>query len=143
MDKFLKTVELARALFDKEKHNPRCFVISVGYYKTRILGIGINSEKTNPTNLKNPLICRRTGVKIEKNGSCSELRLFKQLKNKTNIDFSKISIVNVRLTRDGRIGYSRCCNSCSSLISYCKPKNLFYTLDSDINNPQFEEYHIN
>lgn len=140
MNKFQKSIELARALFNPAKHEPRCFVVSVGWVKSRIVGVGINSLKTHPANLRNPQFCRRTGIRLEKTSCCSELNLFLKIKNTTNIDFNKISIVNVRLTRDGKIGNSKCCNSCSSLVKFVQPKNLFYTLDSNFENPEFEEY---
>lgn len=140
MNKFTKSVELAQALFNPAKHAPRCFVASFGFYKNRIIGIGINSLKSHPANLRNPLYCRRTGDLIDKQSCCAELSLFLKIKNTTNIDFDKISIINVRLTRDGKIGNSKCCNSCSSLIKYCQPKNLFYSLDGEISDPKFEEY---
>lgn len=140
MNKFQKSVELARALFNPAKHEPRCFVVSVGWVKSRIVGVGINSLKTHPANLRNPQFCRRTGARLPKDSSCAELNLFLKIKNTTNIDFNKISIINVRLTRDGKIGNSKCCNSCSSLVNFCQPKNLFYTLDSNFENPEFEEY---
>lgn len=135
-----KSVELAQALFNPEKHIPRCFVASFGWYKNRIIGVGINSIKSNPINLRNPLFCRRTGDFIDKNSTCAELSLFLKIKNTTNIDFNKITIINVRLTRDGKIGNSKPCLSCKSLISFCEPKNLFYSLDSEINDIKFEEY---
>lgn len=141
MNKFQKSVELARALFNPNKHEPRCFVASFGWYKNRIIGIGINSIKSNPINLRNPLFCRRTGNFIEKTSSCAELMLFLKIKNTTNIDFDKISITNVRLTRDGKIGNSKPCNSCESLCRFLKPRNLFYTLDSNFECPIFQQYY--
>jgi hypothetical protein len=140
MSKYQKSVDLARALFNPAKHSPRCFVVSFGWVKSRVVGIGVNSLKTHPANLYNPQFCRRTGVRLEKASCCSELSLFLKIKNTTNIDFDKISIVNVRLTRDGKIGNSKPCISCSSLYRYLDPKNLFYTLDSNLDNPVFEEY---
>lgn len=140
MNKFQKSIELARALFNPAKHEPRCFVVSVGWVKSRIVGVGINSLKTHPANLRNPQFCRRTGARLSKDSSCAELGLFLKIKNTTNIDFDKISIVNVRLTRDGKIGNSQPCVSCSSLVKFAQPKNLFYTLDSNFENPEFEEY---
>ena len=140
MNKFQKSIELARALFNPTKHEPRCFVVSIGWVKSRIVGVGINSLKTHPANLRNPQFCRRTGARLSKDSSCAELGLFLKIKNTTNIDFDKISIVNVRLTRDGKIGNSMPCISCNSLYQYLQPKNLFYTLDSNFENPEFEEY---
>lgn len=137
---FNRSIEIARALFNPETHNPRCFVCSVGFYKNKIIGIGINSDKSNPINLRNPLICRRTGEKIDKMSTCAELSLALTIKNRTNIEFDKINIVNVRLTRDGKLGNSRPCLSCFSLLQYLKPKNLFYTLDSEIFEPSFIKY---
>lgn len=124
---FKKTIETALALFDPPKHQPRCFVCRCIFDGNKLVSVGINSLKSNPKNLYNPLYCRHTGRQINKNGSCAELAAAIKLKNRTNIDFKKTTFVNVRLMRNGQIGNAKPCSSCFSLIQYLRPKSLFYT----------------
>lgn len=122
-----KTIELAAALFDPQMHGPRCFVACFVYHKGTLMSVGVNSEKTNPTNLKNPLSCRRSGKFIDKRGTCAELHALIQLKNKTNLDFESVELVNVRIDRQGNIGMAKPCISCESLLEWAKPKRVYYT----------------
>ncbi len=140
---FNKAIEVSYALFDKKKllFDQRCFVVCCAFYKNKLIVIETNSNKTDPINLRNPLICRRTGQIIKKERTCAEWNTIKRLKNTTNLSYNKISLVNVRITRQGKLGLSRCCSSCSQLISFIEPKNVFYTLDSERNNPVFEKYY--
>jgi hypothetical protein len=137
-----KSVEIAFALFDKKRlsFGPRCFVVCLAYYKNRLIVIETNSEKTDPNNLRNPLICRRTGTRIEKSKCCAEWNVIKRIKNTNNIPFGKISLVNVRIARNGLLGMSRPCFSCQSAFRAFEFKSLIYTLDSSRENPIFEEY---
>lgn len=137
-----KSIEVSFALFDKSRGNldQRFFVVCCAYYKNRLIVIETNSNKTDPNNLRNPLVCRNTGEIVKKNRSCAEWNTIKRIKNTTHIPFSKISLVNVRVTKNNRIGLSKCCGSCSNLIKYIKPKDVYYTLDSSREAAIFEKY---
>lgn len=119
-----KALELSRALFDPD-FELRCQHFSFAFYKGRIMAVGRNQNKTHTLNLRNPL--RFNDKVFEQKRMCSELSLFLTLKNKTNIPFHKISIINIRLDRNAFPCMSRPCESCRNLIKYLKPKELFYT----------------
>jgi hypothetical protein len=69
---------------------------------------------------------------LETKTTCAELDLFLRLKNKTNIPYNKLRIVNVRLDKNLKIRNSKCCRSCKSLIDYMKPKSMYYTTEEGI-----------
>lgn len=135
-EKLLKrTVDLAYALFDP-KHEERCFVICAAWYKGRIIRVGINQNKTHTINNRNPLICRRTGGIVPDKHVCAELNCFIGIKNTTNLDMRRVSLVNVRIDRQMRVRYSKPCNSCKSLLKFMQPKELWFSGDSG----EFEQY---
>ena len=104
------------------------------YYKGRILTIGRNNIKTNPLNLRN--LDFRLNDSPPFKGTCSELHAAIKLKNKTNIDFGKISMINVRVDKNMKISNSKPCRFCHNLLAYLAPKNVFYSND----NGEFEEF---
>lgn len=125
MNRFEKLVDLARAIQPEVMVNN--FHVSFVLYKGRIVSVGLNSKKTHPLNLKYPKISRE-GVNVSPHKfTCSELNAFVKLKNLTNVPFSKCSVVNVRILKNGDLGYSAPCQSCKSLISYLDIKELYYT----------------
>lgn len=134
----VKSIEIARAMFDPAEHKERCFVACICWNKNRLIQVGVNKDKTHTVNYRyNPLICRRTGRIIrEDKGTCAELSAFLAIKNKTNYNFSDLSIVNVRIDRKMNIKNSRPCSSCDSLLRFGRPKELWFTTD----NGTFEEY---
>lgn len=133
---FRRSVDIAYALFDKE-HDSRCFVCSCVFYKNKIISIGINTNKTHTiTHKYNPLICRQTHEVVYKKGSCAEFNALRKVQNKTNIPFHKLTLVNVRVTKEGKFGLSRPCSSCSSLNRYMNLKDIYYTNDKG----EFEKY---
>lgn len=127
MKEFEKSIELARALWQPNYEN-RCQHFSFAFYKGRVLGIGRNKSRTHPVNLRNPVYFN--GRINEFKGICSELSLFLAIKSKTNIPFSKLVVVNVRIDKNLSIKMSRPCLSCSSLLAYLKPKKLYFTNSS-------------
>ena len=134
---FRKSLETANALFDPD-YPIRCQVFSFGWAKGRLIAIGRNQDKTHPLNLVNVL--RFDTGEIHRNKlTCAELSLALKLKKTTNIPFSKITIINVRLDKNRNVKMSRCCGSCQSLFRFLKPKNVFFTNNSG----QFEEYIVN
>lgn len=127
---FDKSLEVARALFNKEDYDLKAFVCSCVFYKQRLISVGINNNKTHPIVRYNPLICKRTGKPIHKNGSCAEWVALSKLKNTTNIPFSKMIMVNVRIKKDNSIGISRPCSSCKNLLDFFNLKEVYFTQDN-------------
>jgi hypothetical protein len=125
-----KSLEIANAEFDYN-HDMRVQVFSFGWYKKRLICIGKNKNKTHPLNItKNPIYF--DDKILETKTTCAELDLFLRLKNKTNIPYNKLTIVNVRLDKNLKIRNSKCCRSCKSLIDYMKPKSMYYTTEEGI-----------
>lgn len=129
MDKLQKSIEYARADFDKN-HEVRAQVWSFGWYGNSLIAISKNSIKSHPLNLKNPRF--KTGTK----GSCAEMGLTLKLRAKTNIPFKKIVMVSVRLDKQLRVKNSKPCISCQNLLRFCEFKKVYHT--NDVGG--FEEY---
>lgn len=134
----VKSIEIARAMFDPAEHKERCFVACICWNKNRLIQVGVNKDKTHTVNYRyNPLICRRTGRIIrEDKGTCAELSAFLAIKNKTNYDFRDISMVTVRINRKLQISMAKACSSCSNLIRFIAPKEVFFTNEDG----EFEQY---
>jgi hypothetical protein len=133
---FKKSLEIAYAEFDFD-FDLRVQVFSFGWYKNKLICIGKNKNKTHPLNkIKNPLFFDDGKIHDCKT-TCAELDLFLKLKNKTNIPYNKLTIVNVRIDRNLKIRNSKFCKSCKSLMQYMKPKKMYYTTNEGIFN-QYE-----
>lgn len=126
---FSKSIELAFADFEFN-YEVRCQVWSFAWYKGRVVAMGKNNQKTHPLNLVNQLRFPNGQIHYLK-GSCAELVMAQKLKKTTHVDFSKITICNVRLDKNRNICLAAPCNSCVSLIRYIKPKKVYYTVDKN------------
>lgn len=134
--KFQKYLDIAFALHEKNSEC-RCQHTTVAVVKNRVIAIGRNSRKTSSFNLRNPKIGILDGKDITgTTGTCSESHCLKKICNLTNIPFEKISLYIMRINNNKKVAYSYPCYSCRSLISWAKPKEVFFT----DNNGQFEEY---
>jgi len=132
-----KCISLTKALHELDS-DLKCQHFSFIFHKNRIITIGKNSKKSNPTNRRNPKT-GTNGEQISDKYTCSELNAFIQFKDLTNIDFSKTNLVTTRIDRNGEIRNSKPCTSCQNLIKFLNPKKIFYSLDSCGDN-KFEEY---
>lgn len=128
MREFQRSIEYARADFDYN-FVVRCQVWSFAWYKGRILAVAKNDNKTHPLNLINKLNFSDGNTHFTK-GKCAELVLFLRLKNKTNVSFSKITIINVRIDKNGNVCMARPCVSCKNLIAFMKPKAVYFSNDT-------------
>lgn len=125
MKKLKKALDLTKSV--QRTPNCRNFHVSIIFDKKKVLAIGVNNKKTHPRNLKNPKATPE-GVDVSREKySCSELNAFIKLKNKSNIKFSKCTLLNVRLLRDGSFGNAKPCQSCESLIRYLGFKEVYFT----------------
>jgi hypothetical protein len=123
MEKF---IDLAKAMMP-ENHEMRCYHVSFATYKGKIISIGVNNKKTNPLNLRNR---KKNSCGKDYSGdkaTCSELVCLKKVKNKTNIDFSKIRLVNVRIDRNGNTRSAKPCESCEKLLDFLGVSDIVYT----------------
>ena len=106
----------------------RCRHFSFILNKKKIVAIGTNQQKTHPTHLKNRKISVRTGEDFsEQKHTCSEFSAIIKLKNLTNIDTKKCTLVNLRYDRNRKLALACPCMSCISLLKYHEFKTVFYT----------------
>ncbi len=132
-----KCVALTKALRETNAET-RCQHFSFIFHKNKLITIGKNSKKSNPTNIKNPKI-NQEGKRIKNKYTCSELHAFIKFKNMTNIPFGKVNLVVTRIDRNGRIRGSKPCTSCQNLLNFLNLKEIYYTVDSD-KDSQFEKF---
>ena len=132
-----KSVELANALYPSAFQELRTFHVSVLWNKNKLLSVGVNKKATHTRNLFNKKL-NREGIDISSTKfQCSELCAFIGLgKQRYNIDFSRVTMVNIRLDYDGNISLASPCISCRSLILYLGLKKVYYT----DNNKEFQIY---
>jgi len=128
--KILKScIEVASSLAPTEWDNwpTRCFHLSFAIYNSRVIAIGVNKAKTNPINLRNK---KRNSSGVDYSSekmTCSELSCLNKIKNRTNIDYKKICLFNVRIDRNAKVTNARPCESCQNLICFLGVGQVFYT----------------
>jgi deoxycytidylate deaminase len=106
----------------------RCRHFSFIISKKKIVAIGTNQRKTHPTNLKNRKISYITGEDFsDQKHVCSEFNAVLKLKNMTNIDTKKCTLVNLRYDRNRQLALARPCMSCVSLLKYFEFKRVIWT----------------
>lgn len=119
----IKTLEISRALYP-ESFDCKTFHISCLFERTKILSIGRNTAKTHPINIRNNVDKFDIGIK----NCCSELNCVLKAKKKySNLNFSRLTLVNVRINKNGQITMARPCGSCESLIAFLGLKKVFFT----------------
>jgi len=119
--------DIAQSLIDWDEQI-RCRHFSFILNKKKIVAIGTNQQKTHPTNLKNRKISIRTGEDFsEQKHTCSEFSAIKKLKNLTNIDTKKCTLINLRYDRNRKLALACPCMSCGSLLKFHEFKTIFYT----------------
>jgi len=133
MNKFQKFVEISKALFNPREHDNRCFHTTFLLKKGKIVSIGVNSNKTNPRNLKYDYTARN-GIDIRHIvGTHSEMSAIIKYGKE---DISDCIVINVRVGRNGKIANSMPCAGCLSLFRQVGYRRLFY---SNVNG-EFQEY---
>lgn len=108
----------------------RCRHFSFVLNKKKIVSIGINQRKTHPTNLKNRKFSIKTGEDFsDQKHTCSEFNAIIKLKNMTNINTKRCTLINVRYDRNKKLAFASPCMSCKSLLTFFEFKNVFFTDD--------------
>ena len=124
---FKRLEDIAQSLIDWNE-SIRCRHFSFILNKKKIVAIGTNQQKTHPTHLKNRKVSTRTGEDFsEQKHTCSEFSAIIKLKNLTNIDTKKCTLVNLRYDRNRKLALACPCMSCVSLLKYHEFKTIFYT----------------
>lgn len=124
---FKRLEEIALSLIDWSD-GLRCRHFSFILSKKKIISIGYNSQKTHPANLKYKKFSLITGEDIsEHKRTCSEFSAILKLKNLTNIDTKRCTLVNLRFNRNKRIDFAAPCMSCVSLLTFHEFKRIIWT----------------
>lgn len=119
--------DIAQSLIDWND-GTRCRHFSFIIHKKRIVSIGLNQKKTHPTNLKNRKVSLVTGVDFsDQKHTCSEFSAIIKLKNMTNIDTKKCTLVNIRYNRNKKTDLAAPCMSCKNLLKYFQFKRIIWT----------------
>jgi hypothetical protein len=124
---FNRLEEISYSLIDWND-SLRCKHFSFILHKGRIVSIGVNQQKTHPTNLKNRKVSSITGKDYsDQKHTCSEFSAILKLKNLTNIDTKKCTLVNIRYNRNKKLDLAAPCMSCKNLLNYFQFKKVFWS----------------
>lgn len=91
----------------------------------RIVSLGTNSRKTHPLNLLHPYTNRNMEIISQFVGTHSEMKAVLRLGPQ---NCRGLSLLNVRIDRNGRVSQSRPCRGCMSMI---RNLGLFEVLHTD------------
>lgn len=109
----------------------RCHHFSFILNKKKIVAIGTNQPKTHPRHLQNRKVSTRTGLDFShQKHTCSEFNAIIKLKNLTNIDTKKCTLVNLRYDRNKKLALASPCMSCVSLLKFHEFKTIVFTNNS-------------
>ncbi len=137
---FDKAVNVAMAL-DKSLFPSRNVHFAFMLYQGRFLSIATNKRSTHPINERyNPKFNKNGFNYSHKAGSCAELNCMVKMRNTTNIEFSKCTLILLRLNRLNKLNYSAPCPSCRNLLKWMGLREVWYSTLSDISAPKFEKY---
>jgi hypothetical protein len=118
----------------------RCRHFSFIIYKKKIVAIGTNRKKTHPTNLIHRKVSIKTGMDFsDQKHTCSEFNAVSRLKNLTNINTKKCTLINLRYNRNKKIALASPCMSCISLLKHHEFKSVLFTTD----NGNYEQHSYN
>ncbi len=102
-----RAIEIARAAFPVD-FGGRCRHFSFLYKGSKLICFAQNSVKTHARN--------RYNGKFLEAGACSELNCFIKVKNKiSDLNWKKLTMVNIRLGKNGELLNSRPCKFCQHL----------------------------
>ena len=127
---FKRLEDIALSLIDW-KDPVRCRHFSFILNKNKIVAIGVNQQKTHPTNLINRKVSSITGEDFsDQKHICSEFNAIIKLKNLTNIDTKKCTLVNLRYNRNKKLALASPCMSCVNLLRYTQFKRIAWTTNN-------------
>ena len=115
---------------DVENLTMRNWHVTFVVHKNKVIATGTNRATTHPTNLKNR---KRNSCGIDYSATkftCSEQVAINRAKRTTNVPFSKVKLVNVRINRKNEVCLSRPCESCCSLLNFFGVSDVFFSNDS-------------
>ena len=123
---FHRIVDIGYSLLDRDITGGRTFHLSAILNKSRVISIGINNYlKSHPRN--------------KEFGYAPHARLHAEMAACLRLGFtdcSGLSIVNLRIDRNGNLCNSKFCLGCSNLIKFLNFKDAYYSTESG-----FESYY--
>lgn len=124
---FNRLEEIALSLIDWSD-SLRCRHFSFIFNKKKLISIGYNTQKTHPSNLIHKKYSSITGEDIsEHKHTCSEFNAILKLKNLTNVNTKKCTLINLRFNRNKRLDFAAPCMSCTSLLNFYEFKKVLWT----------------
>lgn len=124
MDKIKKCIEISLELSKKLDVWARCRHFSFILDRQRIISTGINNKKTHPINLFYNYVNKKHESISSIVGTHSEMKaaLF------IGIDNCKgLTIVNVRINKNGKLAMSKPCRGCMDMIKKAEFSDVWYT----------------
>lgn len=118
-NRIARLIEVAYALREKNSSGGRNFHVSAIFKKSKLISLGLNNySKTHPRtrDFGYPEHCR---IHSEL-AACLKLGLS---------DCSGLTIVNVRIDRNGNLANSKYCRGCTNLVKHLNFSKAFYTND--------------
>ena len=105
----------------------------VAVYKKQIIGVGYNTNKTHPIQMK-----YNKYRDLEWNGIQPKAKLHAELMcllniKDLNIDFTKVKIFIYREDKNGHLASSKPCNACMRAIKDYGIKDIYYTINNGYN----------
>lgn len=124
---FDRLIEISRALKGKNQTG-RAFHCSFALLKKKIIGIGVNSYFKTHTLTKNYKAYKINNANYTA-GTHSEISLLGKLG--IGFDFSNITLVNIRIRNDDKLGLSRPCLGCLGILKFIEYKKFYYSTNEE------------
>lgn len=127
IQKYFNIAKELAARSTQRKTKVGCVIV----YRNRIIGSGINSNKTNPMQRKyNRLRGFDPDSTNTKNTIHAECDAILHLCDYNNINWNKVHIFIYRIKNKTGFGLARPCKSCEAMIRDLGIKNIYYTTEN-------------
>ena len=114
-----RLIEISKALRSSD-HPIRTFHTTFIVKGSKILSIGINTDKTHPRTLRFNYHCQpKTHSELS-----AVIKLGKE-------DCSDFTFINIRLTKDDKTAISKPCSGCMDMLSQVGFKKIIYSIKGD------------
>lgn len=110
------------------KYHTGCVVV----YKKHIISMGFNSNKTHP--IQKIYNKQRYNDDSTPHTLHAEIMALAFIKDRKDIDWSKVDIYTYRENSKGELRISKPCESCMALIKSLGIRKIYYTINGDYAN---------
>jgi deoxycytidylate deaminase len=111
-------------LSDFDRHHIGCVIV----YKSYVLSIGFNTNKTHPIQMEYNKYRNFNNPNNVRHKLHAEIMALWKIRN-LNIDFSKIEVYTYRENKNGNKALAAPCQACRKYIKDMGIKNVYYTGD--------------